>query len=80
MKLMNIEVADLEKLFATIDGCEDAVYLVSPDIRLNLKSKVAQYFSLANIFASGAEEIKEMEIETVNPKDLDKLLNFLIRR
>ena len=44
--------------------------------RLNLKSKLSQYVSLANIFSGG--EIPELEIVAYEKEDIDKLLSFMI--
>ena len=44
--------------------------------RLNLKSKLSQYVSLANIFSDGT--IEELEIVAYEPEDIDKLLNFMV--
>ena len=44
--------------------------------RLNLKSKLSQYVSLANIFSNG--EIPELEIIAYEKEDVDKLLNFMM--
>ena len=44
--------------------------------RLNLKSKLSQYVSMANIFSNG--EIPELEIIAYEKEDIDKLVNFMI--
>lgn len=75
MKLYNIY--DIEGLFEVINKCKGRVELVSDDIRLNLKSKLAQYFSLANLF-SGGEEIPELEIIAYEPEDKSLLLKYMI--
>lgn len=75
MKVQNI--TDIEKFFRVIDSCEGKVELVTGEgDRLNLKSKLAQYVSMANIFSNG--EIPELEIIAYEPADTDKLLNFMI--
>lgn len=74
MKLSNI--TNIEGLFAVIDSCEGKVELVGNDLRLNLKSKLSQYFSLAKLFSDG--EIAEMELITYNQEDTNKLLKFMI--
>ena len=49
MKVQNI--TDIEKFFEVVDGCAGKVELVTGEgDRLNLKSKLSQYVSLANIF------------------------------
>ena len=75
MKLNNVK--NIEKLFEVIDSCEGKVELVGEDIRLNLKSKLAQYFSLAEIFSAG-NEIPEMELIVYNQGDVNKLLSFMM--
>jgi hypothetical protein len=76
MKLYHIE--DIDKFFETIDKCSGRVDLVGKDIRLNLKSKLAQYFSLAQVFA-GDNEIEELEIECENMEDTERLIEFMMR-
>ena len=52
MKVSNIK--DIDKFFAVVDSCEGRVELVTGEgDRLNLKSKLSQYVSLANIFSGG---------------------------
>ena len=43
---------------------------------LNLKSKLCQYVSMANIFSNG--EIPELEIIAYEPEDISKLVNFMM--
>ena len=52
MKVSNIK--DIEKFFEVVDSCQGKVELVTGEgDRLNLKSKLSQYVSLANIFSGG---------------------------
>ena len=75
MKVQNI--TDINKFFNVVDSCKGKVELVTGEgDRLNLKSKLCQYVSLANIFSNG--EIPEMEILAYEKDDVDKLLNFMI--
>lgn len=75
MKIQNI--SNIEKFFEVIDACEGKVELVTDyGDRLNLKSKLAQYVSLANIFSGG--EIPGLELVVYEPADIDKLLQFMI--
>lgn len=76
MKIKNIK--NVEKFFEVIDSCEGRVELVGEDIRLNLKSKLAQYFSIAKIFSDG--EIPELEIIAYNQEDISKLMAYMIDR
>ena len=72
--LSNIDVNDFLKL---IDSCKGNIYLVTGEgDRLNLKSKLSQYVSLANIFSSG--EIPEIEIVAYEKEDIEKLIDFMI--
>ena len=73
MKVSNIK--DIDKFFAVVDSCEGRVELVTGEgDRLNLKSKLSQYVSLANIFSGG--EIPEIEIVAYEKDDIDKLIAF----
>ena len=75
MKVQNIK--DVNKFFGVIDSCKGKVELVTGEgDRLNLKSKLCQYVSLANIFSNG--EIPELEIIAYEKEDIDKLLSFMI--
>ena len=75
MKVQNI--TDVEGFFKVVDSCKGRVELVTGEgDRLNLKSKLSQYVSLANIFSGG--EIPELEIVAYEKQDIDKLLNFMI--
>ena len=58
-------------------SCEGKIELVGKDIRLNLKSKLAQYFSMAELF-SGGEPIEELELLAYKQEDVEKLMNFMI--
>lgn len=75
MKIQNI--TNIDDFFKTIDECEGVVELVTPDgNRLNLKSQLCKYIALAKIFSDGI--IKEIEIICHEPKDVDKLIHYLI--
>ena len=74
MKLNNVR--DIEGLFRVIDQCKGQVELVGDDIRINLKSKLSQYFSLAKLFSDG--EIPEMERKTEYGEDARRLMEFLM--
>ncbi len=74
MKVHNI--SDIEKFFAVIDQCVGKVELVTGEgDRLNLKSKLAQYVSMANIFSCG--EIPELEIIAYEKEDIDRLVAYM---
>ena len=75
MKVQNI--SDVSKFFEVIDSCDGRVELVTGEgDRLNLKSKLSQYVSLANIFSDG--EIKEMEIVAYEPEDIKRIIDFMM--
>ena len=75
MKVQNI--TDIEAFFKVVDACQGRVELVTGEgDRLNLKSKLSQYVSMANIFSNG--EIRELEIIAYEKEDTDRLINFMI--
>ena len=77
MKVQNI--SDINKFFQVVDSCKGRVELVTGEgDRLNLKSKISQYLSLANVFADGT--IKEMEILASEPEDIQKLMEFMMNQ
>lgn len=77
MKVHNIH--DIEKFFKVVDECKGKVELVTGEgDRLNLKSKLSQYVSMANIFSDGT--IKELELVAYEPEDIDKLVNFMMNQ
>jgi len=75
MKIQNIQ--NTEKLFEIIDSCTGKVELVCEDMRLNLKSTLTQFISLATIF-SGGTDIAEFEIIAYNQEDVNKLMQFML--
>ena len=75
MKVQNIK--DIDAFFKTVDDCAGRVELVTGEgDRLNLKSKLSQYVSMANIFSGG--EIPELEIIAYEPEDTDRLIKFMM--
>ena len=75
MKVQNI--TDIDAFFKTVDECKGRVELVTGEgDRLNLKSKLSQYVSMANIFSNG--EIPELEIVAHEKEDIDKLIDFMM--
>ena len=75
MKVKNIE--NIDKFFEVIDKCEGTIELVTGEgDRLNLKSKLSQYVSLAKIFSNG--EIPELELVAHEKADVDRLVDFMI--
>ena len=75
MKIQNIN--NIDKFFQVVVSCAGKVELVTGDgDRLNLKSKLCQYVSMANIFSNG--EIPELEIIAYEKEDIDKLIAFMM--
>lgn len=75
MKVQNI--TNIEKFFSAVDECKGRVELVTGEgDRLNLKSKLSQYVSMANIFSNG--EIPELELIAYEKEDIDRLVKFMI--
>ncbi|MDF2950769.1 MAG: hypothetical protein K0S18_352 [Anaerocolumna sp.] len=75
MKVKNI--TDIESFFKVVDSCVGKVELVSTEgDRINLKSKLTQYFSMAKIFSDGM--ISELEILAYEPEDVDKLIKYMM--
>lgn len=75
MKVQNI--TDIDKFFEVINSCKGKVELVTGEgDRLNLKSKLSQYVSMANIFSNG--EIPELEILAYEKEDTDRLIGFMM--
>ncbi|MCI9462771.1 MAG: polya polymerase [Lachnospiraceae bacterium] len=75
MKIQNI--TNIEKFFKVVDSCKGKVELVTGEgDRLNLKSKLSQYVSLANLFSDGT--IDELEIIAYESEDAFKLVEFMM--
>lgn len=74
MKIDHIK--DIKGFFEVVDSCKGKVMLITGEgDQLNLKSKLTQYVSLANIFSGG--EIPELEIVASEPDDIAKLMSFM---
>ena len=71
------KVTNAPEFFKVVDSCQGRVELLTGEgDRLNLKSKLSQYVSMANIFSNG--EIPELEIIAYEKEDTDKLIGFMI--
>ena len=69
MKIQNIN--DVESFFKIVDQCKGPVELVSPEgDRINLKSKLSQYLSMATMFSNGF--IKELDKD-----DIERLIKYM---
>lgn len=76
MKLFNITEKNIDNFFKVVENCEGKVELVAEDFRVNLKSKFAQYVSVAKIFFN--KEVDELELLVYTQNDADKIMNFMI--
>lgn len=75
MKIQNI--TDVEKFFKVIEQCKGTVELVSNEgDRINLKSKLSQYLSMATIFSNGSI-ISELELVAHDPEDVERLIKYM---
>lgn len=76
MKITNIK--NPEEFFKVLVQCEGEVFLVSPEgDKLNLKSKLMQYVAMSKLFSDA--KITDLELQVTEQKDLQLLLNYLIR-
>ena len=74
MKITNIK--NITKFFETVDSCVGKVELISVEgDRLNLKSKLTQYISLAKVFSD--ETIQQLELIAYEAEDEEKLFAFI---
>ena len=74
MKIQNI--SDVEKFFQVIDQCKGTIELVSAEgDRINLKSKLSQYLSMASIFSNGY--LNELELVAHEPEDVERLIKYM---
>lgn len=74
MKIENI--SNVENFFKVIDECKGPVELVSPEgDRINLKSKLSQYVSLASMFSNGY--IRELDIVAREKEDVERLIKYM---
>ncbi len=75
MKIYNI--SDVNKFCNVIDQCKGKVSLITSNgDKLNLKSKLSQYVSLAKYF--GSNNIPEIEVLADEPRDVARLAHFMI--
>ena len=75
---MKVEhISDINKFFDVVEQCKGRVELVTGEgDRLNLKSKLCQYVSMANICSNG--EIPELEVVAYEKEDIDRLISFMM--
>ncbi len=76
MKVKNI--SNIDKFFDVVNQCDGAVELSLPEGgSVNLKSKLSQYFSMANVFSNGS--IKELDLTTHSSKDSERLIQYMVQ-
>lgn len=74
MKIQNI--SNVETFFQIINECKGPVELVSPEgDRINLKSRLSQYLSMATIFSNGY--IRELDIIAHEKEDIERLIKYM---
>ena len=74
MKVHNI--TDIEGFFKVVDQCRGRVELITGEgDRLNLKSKLSQYLSMATMFSNGY--INELELVAHEKDDVDRLIKYM---
>lgn len=73
MKLENVK--NIEGLFDVIRECNGRVDLVNVDMALNLKSEVARYFAMTEIFEDG--RARNMELVVYDPEDRKKIEEYV---
>lgn len=75
MKLFNINENNVEKFFELLETCEGKVELVADGFRVDLRSRFAQYVSIAKIFFN--KEVEEVELLAYNQNDVNKIMEFM---
>lgn len=76
MKLFNITEKNIDNFFKVVEECEGKVELVADGFRVDLRSRFAQYVSVAKIFFN--KEVEEIELLVYKQRDIDKLMQFMI--
>ncbi len=70
-------VSNIEGLFEVINTCKGNVELVSEEgDKINLKSRLAQYLTIAGVFAHGYA--RELELIIEDPDDMNKIMEFIV--
>lgn len=75
IKLFNINEDNIDNFFKLVEQCKGKVELVSDGFRVDLKSKLAQYVSIAKIFMN--KEVEEVELIIGEAEDVNKFLRFM---
>lgn len=76
MKVTNIQ--NIDAFFRAIDECKGKVELVTSEgDRLNLKSQLSKYVSLAKMFSDG-KLIKEVDLVVYEKDDIDRMISYMM--
>lgn len=76
MKVTNIQ--NIDAFFKAIDECKGKVELVTSEgDRLNLKSQLSKYVSLAKMFSDG-KLIKEVDLVVYEKDDIDRMISYMM--
>ena len=78
MKFTNLRKEKLDDFFKVVKKCKGNVYLMSPDMHINLKSNLAHFISFASLCSASAEEIAEIDIVAHEREDVDMLYKFMV--
>ena len=74
MKFRHIK--DIDGFFEAVGSCKGRVELVTDEgDRLNLKSKLTQYLSMATLFSNGY--IKELDLVAHDKEDIERLIKYM---
>lgn len=76
IKLFNINENNIDKFFELMNGCKGKVELVSEGFRVDLRSRFAQYVSIAKIFMN--KEVEEVELIIYEAEDVHKFIEFML--
>ena len=76
IKLFNINESNIDKFFKLMDECNGKVELVSEGFRVDLRSRFAQYVSIAKIFMN--KEVEEVELIIHDPDDVNRFIRFMM--
>ena len=74
--LFHINENNIDGFFKLVEGCKGKIELVSDGFRVDLRSKLAQYVSIAKIFMN--KEVEEVNLIVYEPEDVNKFLRFMM--
>lgn len=75
IKLFNINENNIDKFFELMNGCNGKVELISEGFRVDLRSRFAQYVSIAKIFMN--KEVEKVELIIYEAEDVHKFIEFM---